>query len=108
MKIRDLKNLDVLRAKIAHNASGANEIVPAVTGKKIVVLHYNLSAASAVNAKWQSAATDISGLKYMAGTGGMVADYSPCGLVETAAGEALNLNLSSGVAVGGELSYVTL
>jgi hypothetical protein len=65
-----------------------------------------LVANAAVNAKWQSAtAGDKSGLLYLAANGGVVAPESPRGYFETAAGEALQLNLSAAVAVGGHISY---
>jgi hypothetical protein len=93
-------------AVIAASSSGANAIVTAVTGKKIRVLAYNFMASGAVNAKWQSASTDKSGLKYLAANTGIVAGYNKVGWLETASDEALNLNLSGAVAVGGELVYV--
>jgi hypothetical protein len=95
-------------AKVAAASSGNNTLVGAVVGKKIRVLAYNLSAAGAVNAKFQTAAggTDLTGLKYLAAAGGMAsAPYNEKGWFETAAGELLNLNLSAAVAVGGELVY---
>lgn len=93
-------------AAIAASSSGANEIVAAVTGKKIKVLAYLLSAAGSVNAKWQRASTDITGLHYMVANSQVPSPFSPVGLFETASGEALNLNLSVGVAVGGYVVYV--
>lgn len=93
-------------AKITASSSGANEVVAAVTGKKIVVLSYFLSASGTVNAKWQRASTDITGLHYMVANNQVPVAFSPVGHFETAAGEALNLNLSGAVAVGGHLVYV--
>lgn len=97
---------EVKFAKITAASSGANEIVAAVTGKKIVVLSYHLSSAGTVNAKWQSASTDISGLLYTVANIGVPVAFSPVGHFATASGEALNLNLSGAVAVGGHLVYV--
>lgn len=93
-------------AAIAASSSGANAIVAAVTGKKIRVLAYTLLANADVNAKWQSASTDKSGLLYLAAKGGASPAYCPTGLFETAAAEALNLNLSGAVAVGGHVTYI--
>lgn len=96
-------------ADVADASSGANEIVAAVTGKRIRVLSYVLSASAAVNAKWQSGSTDKTGLLYFAAAGyGAVAPFNEQGWFETAAGEALNLNLSGAVTVGGHVSYVLL
>lgn len=94
-------------ASIAASSSGDNTVVAAVTSKKIRVLRYSLSANGAVNAKWKSAtAGDITGLKYLTQYGAHAGAFCPVGLFETTAGEALVLNLSGAVAVGGELTYV--
>jgi hypothetical protein len=96
---------DVKRAKISCNSSGANEIVAAVAGKRIVVLSYVLVVAGAVSAKWQSASTDLSGAMALAANGGVSAPEASAGHVETATAEALNLHLSSGVAAAGHVTY---
>jgi hypothetical protein len=93
-------------AVIAASSAGATAVVAAVTGKKVRVLSYALLAAADVNVKWQSAASDRSGLLYLAARGGVSVPHSPVGHFETAAGEALNVNLSGAVAVGGHLTYV--
>lgn len=96
-------------AIIQEAGSGDNEVVALVSGKKIRVLAYNFVASGAVNAKWRSGTTDITGLTYMDAAGkGKVAPFSPVGWFETAASEALNLNLSGAVAVGGEVVYVEI
>lgn len=94
-------------AVIAASSSGDNQIVAAVTSKKIRVLAYNMVANGAVNAKFQSDATDKTGLKYFDAAGaGICAPFNPVGWFETVAGEKLDLNLSGAVAVGGELVYI--
>jgi len=94
-------------APIACSSSGANAIVAAVEGKKIRVISYLISCNGAVNAKWQSASTDKTGLLYMDAAGkGAVGPANPIGHFETVANEALNLNLSGAVAVGGHITYV--
>jgi len=91
-------------AKITASSNAANEIVAAVSGARIRVLSYHLSFSGSVNAKWQSASTDLTGLTY-----GVVnvttAAESSAGLFQTAVGEALNLHLSAGTAVGGHITY---
>jgi hypothetical protein len=95
-----------LHASVQVTGSGDNEIVAAVAGKKIRLLSYVLMASAAVNAKWQSNATDITGLKYfVAAGGGIVAPHNPAGWCETVAGEKLDLNLSGAVPIGGEITY---
>ena len=101
-------------AVIAASSSGNNEIVAAhtsPTAKKIQVIAYWLSSSGTVNAKWRSASTDKSGLLYCVANVGIVVpglalsdeEFKPW--YETVAGEALNLNLSAAVAVGGAVVY---
>lgn len=95
-------------AKIVASSSGATQIVPAVTAKKIRVLGYVVVANAAVNAKFQShvTPTDLDGLLYFGVNGGAVAPYNKVGWFETLVGEALDINLSGAVALGGHLVYV--
>jgi hypothetical protein len=97
-------------ATIVASASGATTIVAAVGGKKIRVLRWSLSANGAVNVKWQShvTPTDITGLHYMTQFSTAGGAYCPAGIFQTLTGEALDINLSAAVAVGGELTYVTV
>lgn len=94
--------------KITASASGATTIVAAVAGKKILVLKWDLVCNGAVNVKWQShvTPTDLTGLYYFAANGGIASAFSPVGHFATVAGEALDINLSGAVAVGGVLTYV--
>lgn len=102
--------LTPLFAAISAASNGNNTLVAAVTGKKIRVVAYNFMANGTVNAKFQSGAggTDLTGLKYLVVNTGLVAPFNPVGWFETAASTLLNLNLSAGVAVGGELVYITV
>lgn len=95
-------------ATVSASSSGANEIVAAQAGRKIAVIGYVLMANAAVNVKWQSGSTDKTGLLYPAANGGAVAPLAPDYKYwfETAAGAALNLNLSGAVAVGGHVVYI--
>lgn len=95
-------------APITASAPGATEVVAAVTSKKIRVLSYILIANGTVNTKFQShvAPTDKTGLAYLVANSGVSVAFSPIGHFETVSGEALDINLSAGVAVGGHLTYV--
>lgn len=94
-------------AAIAASGSGDNTIVALVSGKKIRVLNYVLVANGTVNVKWKSSTTtDKTGLAYLVANTGVASPHAPTGLFETAAGEALVLNLSAAIAVGGHLSYI--
>lgn len=101
-------SVPIKTAAIACSSSGANTIVNGVSGKAIRVLGYVIVANGAVNAKWQSASADKTGLAYLAANGGVVAPMAPLGggyWFDTAVGEALVLNLSVAVAVGGHVTY---
>jgi len=95
-------------AKIVASASGATSIVSAVASKKIRLLYWEVMVSAAVNVKWQShtTPTDLTGLYYFAANGGKEAAPIPTGRIETVAGEALDINLSGAVPVGGALSYL--
>lgn len=97
-------------ARIVASSSGATEVVAAVTLKKIRVLSYVVVADAAVNVKFQShvTPTDKTGLMYCAAKGGVSSGFSPVGHFETVAGEALDINLSGAVAVGGHVSYLEI
>lgn len=93
-------------ATISTSSSGATEIVAAVTDKKIRVIAAALMANGTVNVKWQSAATDKTGLAYLVVNTGYVLPFNPVGWFQTAVSEALNINLSGAQAVGGQLVYI--
>lgn len=94
----------IKRATIAASSSDDNAIVAAPgAGNKIILLAWFLSPSAAVNAKWRSATTDKTGLTYFASAGQTVQGSVT---VECAENEALNLNLSGAVAVGGNIEYV--
>jgi hypothetical protein len=102
--------LTPLFALITASSSGASTIVAAVASKKIRVLRWSLSANGAVNVKWQShvTPTDLTGLHYMTQYSTAGGAYTQVGIFQTIAGEALDINLSGAVAVGGELTYITV
>jgi hypothetical protein len=99
-------------AVINASASGSNTIVAAVTGKRIRVLSYVMIAAGDVTVTWRSAANAISGPMALATNGGAApaaGQATPAGLIgqfQTEQGEALNMNLSAAIAVGGHLAYI--
>ncbi len=100
--------------KIDCSASGDNEIVAAVPLRRIRVLAYTFVVQGAVTVKWRSATTALTGPMIFAASGGGIS--VPAGgdatgegavpLVVTAVNEALNLNLTGTVAVGGHVSYM--
>lgn len=99
-----------LVAAVTASASGDTPVVAAVAGKKIRVKAFALTngAASVQNVKWRSGTTDITGLFYSTAIGPIVThDLAPANdfYFETAAGAALNINLSAATAVGGSVQY---
>lgn len=103
--------LTPLFAPIVASSSGVTTLVAAVTSKKIRVLQWIVVVNGAVNFKFQShvTPTDLTGLFYAGGQGGGAGGvFNPIGHFQTVSGEALDINLSGAVAVGGYLVYVTI
>ena len=95
-------------AAIAAASNGNNTIVTAIAGKIIRVTSYTLVAAGTVAVKWRSNDTDLSGAMTLVVNNVVPVGFNPDGHVQTAAGEALKLNNSAGVAVNGHVSYAVL
>jgi hypothetical protein len=100
-------------ANIACAASGDNQIVAAVTSKKIRIIGLFLSASGTVNAYFRDDAGspvnligDGTNKITLSAASGFVLPPSPYGWQETTSGEGLQLNLSSAVGVAGSLIYV--
>lgn len=100
--------LTPLFASFAASTLGATTIVTGTSGKKIRVLRWRASANGQVNVNLQSHTTTAkaTGLSYASQYKDFGGGYCPVGLVETVAGEALDVNLSAAVAVSGELTYI--
>lgn len=86
-------------------AAGATQVVAAVAGKRIRALTVVMVAKAAVDAKFQSAATDISATFGFAAGGTLVLPEFSSGWFQTAVNEPLNINLATAVAVGVHVSY---
>jgi len=85
----------VNRTSVTASASGATVVVAAQGGGvRIRVLSVFVCTSTAVGVKFQSASTDISGLSALAANGGFVMPETQHGWFQTAANEALNVNLS--------------
>lgn len=99
-------NAPIFRAPINASSSGNNTIVAAVTGKTIVVLKYKYIASGAVIATWESSGgTILDGPCSLAANGGAQEPHNDHGHFAAVYGEALVLNLSAAVQVGGSLVY---
>lgn len=88
---------------INESTAATNEIVVAAAGKKIVVTNIVLVCSAANTVNWEDGTTDISGVMSFAANGG----YSMSGmrLLETTAGNALQLTSGSAEQVSGHISY---
>ncbi len=95
-------------AAVSVSAITDNEVVAAVTGKKIRVLSYVLNGAGGLNtATWKTAATALAGAMDIADNTSFSAN-STVGLFETVAAEALNLALTAATLVAGHITYVEI
>lgn len=97
------------RIPVAASTTGATTLVAAVTGQKLRVLAAILHANGAVNVNLQAHTNTgtKTGLFYFAAAGGnLVLPFNPEGWFDTPNGDALDINLSGNVAVGGQLVYV--
>jgi hypothetical protein len=98
-------------APITASANGDNVVVAAVPGRRIRVLTFVLSFSAAVNAKFLDGAggSALSGLYY--GLGATAPGFSSDGTTDhrgiftTSVGNALVLNLSGAIPVGGHVIY---
>lgn len=88
--------------------AGDNEVVAAVPGKRIVPVLVRVMSSGDVTIRFRSASTNIDGPAYLTANSGYVLPFCPVGLFKTAVGEALNLNLSAAIPVGGYLRYVEI
>jgi len=85
-------------------------IVPASANKVIRVLGFEMMAnvANQVNFQTGTAGADLTGVHYLAASGGLVCGYQPTGWFQTAAGDGLVLELAVAGNIGGSISYLVL
>lgn len=101
------RKIPILQLDLNISSSGVNILLSPVPGKIIRVLQYVFVASASVTVTFESSGGQIEGgpMSCIANSG-VCANFSPIGWVETNKGEGLNMGLSSGVQVGGHLSYV--
>lgn len=96
------------------NASDAGDtpvVAAPAAWQKIRVQNYAIVAGGLVSVTWKSGSTEISGAMPLAANEGFAPSAGgpncngPEGVLETAGGEPLVLNLSDAVQVGGHLRY---
>lgn len=91
---------------IINAASGDNEIVAAVVGKKIRVLSYQAVLAAAATFRFEdgAAGTALTGIMSFGNNGGISVPFSPLGHFETTANTALSLEVTGDA--DGHITYV--
>jgi hypothetical protein len=98
-------------ALISSAALGDNVVVAGVAGSAIRVIAFTLTYSAAVNVLFKDgAATNLTGLLYGLGTAPLPIRAAPSGPVarghfQTSKGNALVLNLSAAIPVGGWIVY---
>ena len=88
--------------------NGDTTLLAGVSGKHLAVLAYTLVCAAEVAAKFKSGSTDLTGAMPFAANGGASPPHNPRAHFMTAKGEALVLNLSSGVQVSGHATVLEI
>jgi len=94
---------------IAASASGDTTLLAAATTKRFKVSKLVLSAKTAVDVKFKSGSTDITGVIPLGATAPLIVPQQqvnePAWLVGLTVNQALVINLSAAVVVGGFLVY---
>lgn len=95
-------------ANFATSSSGTTTIVSAVSGKKVYVLRWSVSANGNTNVNLQSHTTTglATGVRYLTQYGSAGGAYCAAGIMATAASEALDVNNSAAVPISGEITFV--
>ncbi len=97
----------VQRSFVNASSSGNTQVVAARgAGIRIRVLAFYAVSAGACTVKFQSATTDIAPGTSFAANGGIVVPLNHNGWFQTAANEALNINLSASVATGAMVNWI--
>jgi hypothetical protein len=108
------KHLYIIKQAVINAASaGDNEVVAAISGKKIRVTGIKHSCASDVTTTWKSdtggSAVALGSAETFKAGGGMSDNWGPYGFFfETALGKSLNLYLSGAVQVSGWVNYIEM
>lgn len=99
------RSVIVSRGELAVTSSGDTTLQSAATGYLYVVLNYTFTTDTDIAVKFIGGTTDLTGLIKPGANGGASASDASIGLFETAAGEALKINLSGAAVVGGHYTY---
>jgi hypothetical protein len=95
--------LDITRQAVSRNSDGA--VVAAVAGRKICVLAMHVTSAANSTVKFQSNTTDLTGAIGVGPTNPINWCQGDTAWLKTAAGEALNVDLSGTDLLSGLIVY---
>lgn len=98
--------LDTIKVPVSETTSGDHTVVAADADQKIRVISVSLLASGNVDIQWKSAAGVITGVYPVPRRGGYVLPENQSGWFETDINEALVLNMSAAVTLGGSLTYI--
>lgn len=90
------------------SASGVTALIAAAAGARYRVMSIAIIATIANAVTFRSATTDISATFPLGANGGFVLPFNEHGWFETAAGEALNINMGTATATGVQIQYIKL
>lgn len=94
-------------APISISTTGDNTVISGTAGLRIRIVKYSLVCAGAVVVTFKSSiAGAISGPMSFAANGGISEPAASCGLMQTAVGEDLVINLNGNVSTGGMITYI--
>jgi hypothetical protein len=102
------KNKSVVNAFGNPTAIGSNAFVAAQAGRSIRVVGLAIDTVGANTVSFLSNATPITPNFSLAATAVLVLPFSEHGWMETAVGEALNVNLTAATAVGVLIQYIVI
>lgn len=92
-------------AAFSQNTAATHEVVAAVTGKRIIVTGYELTAGGTNTVVWKSASTALSGASDVVSGTRLAQPLTDGFYLATAKGEALNITLSGAQKLAGYVNY---
>lgn len=103
--------LAVLFAPVSAASNGDNVVVSATGGKKIRVISGAIVASGSVNVQFLDGTPGggaLTGVMNFVSNSGVQIPYAPSGNFQTSVGNALVLNLSGAILVGGWITYLLI
>lgn len=95
-------------AQLTTSATGNQEVVASVSGKKIRVIAAALYGNASASVQWISSTAAISPLAYVGSNYGYVLPFNPAGWFETASNAGLRINATGSTNIGVHVTYITV